>query len=155
MGETAFLMRDKLLHKVIVDIEASRGVDDDPVDTLVSGFLKAVPGNIDGVGVRWFAVDGYAQLLAEGHELVDRSWALEVGGDEEGRLAVASELEGQLGGGGGLTGALETCEENDTGGHCQQDSSPWPSAPRMLVSSSWDYGEDLLGRSDGLEDFRC
>ena len=70
----------------------------------------------DGVGVRGFAIDGYTQLLAEGHELVDGSRALEVGGDEEGRLAVASKLEGQLGGGGGLTGALETCQEDDAGG---------------------------------------
>ena len=109
-------MTGQLLHKVVVDIEASRGVHDDPVDTLVPGLLKAVLGYVDGVGVRGFTIDGDAQLLAKGHELVDGSWALEVGGDEEGRLAVAPELEGQLGGGGCLTGALEPCQEDDAGG---------------------------------------
>ena len=67
------------------------------------GLLKAVLGYVDGVGVRGFAINGDTQLLAEGHELVDCCWALEVGGDEKGRLAVAPKLQGQLGSGGGLT----------------------------------------------------
>ena len=57
-------------------------------------------------------VDRDLDLPAELLELVDRGRALEVGGDERGRLPLLAQEQRELGGGGRLARALEAGEQD-------------------------------------------
>src|SRR3954468_1324451 len=70
----------QLVHQVLVDVESSRGVENDRVRI---ERRDAVAHDSDRVAAV-LAVNGYLNLLAKLLELVDRSRALEVGGDQAG-----------------------------------------------------------------------
>ena len=92
-------------------MQAPGGVEDDDVATIRLRALDAVAHGLDRVGTL-VRVDRDADLLAELHELVDRSRALKVGGDERRLLAVLLQQERQLAGGRRLARALEPGEED-------------------------------------------
>ena len=97
----------------VVDFLAAGGIEND--DGGVAGFvgLEGLLGDFDEVLFAGFgSEDGDFALLAEHGELLDGGGAVEVAGDEEGFAAVFLEAAGELGGGGGLTGTVQSAEKN-------------------------------------------
>ena len=104
-----------LVHELGVDREPAGGVDDQHIAAKADGLFQPLLG--DGHGIRRLAEHGHADLLAQDPELLHRGRTLKVGSDEERVPPLVSFVPGgQLGGGGGLTGALETGEEHDRRG---------------------------------------
>jgi hypothetical protein len=104
-----------LLHHLDVDAEAAGGVDDDDVVDLRLRVVDGVLGDLDGVThtvARLRGIHRHARALGDDRELIHGVGALEVAGDEQGRVPLALEPEAQLSGEGGLTGALETGEHD-------------------------------------------
>ena len=60
--------------------------------------------------------DGDARLFPHDLELVDRRRAVDVAGDEQRALALVFKVQRQLGGMGGLTGALQAAHHDDRRG---------------------------------------
>ena len=101
-------------HQVAVDLEAAGGVDDDEVRGGGFGFLDQATHHRGDIGRGAVGAEVEAFVLGEGLELVDGGRTAQVGRDE-GRLTDAfllHEVLGELGGAGGLAGALEADEEH-------------------------------------------
>ena len=99
-----------LLHHLGVDAEPAGGVDDDHVVLGPAGELDRVARDLDRVadavaGLR--RVDRHAGPLADDLELVHRVGPLQVGGDEQRRVALLTQPAAQLAGERRLTGALQ------------------------------------------------
>ena len=127
--------RLQLLHERIVDMEATRGVQDEHVDLLgLRGLQRAaaqpdrdaggpaVLGALVRLGVEHhlrlasaFAPD----LVGHDPQLLDRRGTLKVGGRHHHALAPALEVRGELAAGGRLAGALQTAHHHD--GRCRLD----------------------------------
>ncbi len=83
-----------LLHQLGIDAETASGVDDDDVVELALGLLQGGAGDADRVATvldtlgvaRLGGEDRHADPLAVHLQLVDRVRALQVAGDEQGRL---------------------------------------------------------------------
>jgi hypothetical protein len=58
----------------------------------------------------------HADLVPQGAQLVDGSRPVDIGGHQQGATPLLLEVQAQLGGGGGFTGALETCHQHHRGG---------------------------------------
>ena len=97
VGIDSFGDQTDLLHQLLVDGEATGGVDDDHVSAGALGLLDRSSGNRHGVG--GLAEDRDIDLAAEGPKLLDRGRALEVGTNEQWMPALALEPLGQLAGG--------------------------------------------------------
>src|SRR5207253_2884257 len=100
---------NELVHQLLVDVKASRRVDDHHVAAVRLRSLQTCARSLHRV-LRLDAIDRDLDLLAELLELVDRRRALQIGRDQPRRLAVAAEEKSQLGTGGGLARALEPGE---------------------------------------------
>ena len=102
---------------------------------------KPLPRRDDRVG-RFGAVHGHLELPSELLELVDRGGALKIGGDEPGRLPFAlSQVERELGRGGGLARALEAAEEDHDGRSAEDE---------LRVARAHELGELLVDDLDDL-----
>src|SRR5690606_17981846 len=112
-----------------------------------AGHLDGVTDAVAGLG----RPHGHAGALTDHLELGDGVGTLEVGGDEEGGLALVLEPLRELAGEGGLTGALEAGEHDDRGralGEAQ--------VPRLAAEDLDELGvddlDDLLARVEGAGD---
>ena len=75
------------------------------------GLGQAAAGDRDGIGR--LGEDADADLGPEHTQLLDGRRALQVGADQIGMAPLLAEPAGQLGGGGGLAGALQAGEQHD------------------------------------------
>ena len=100
-----------LLHEIGVNGQAARGVDDADVTAEAAGLLQAGPGAGHRVG--GLAEDGHPGLLPEHPQLFHGGGPLQVGADEERVATLLLPPQGELGGGGGLAGALQAGHEDD------------------------------------------
>ena len=115
-GFVALRMFGGLLHQLGVDAEAAGGVDDDDVVLLALGLFDAVLRDLDRVADAVAGLgreDGDAGLLADDLQLGDGVRALEVGRDEQRRVAVLGEPLRELARERRLAGALEAGEHDD------------------------------------------
>ena len=125
----------ELLHQLLVDVETSRGVENDRVDPLLGELLQAVTNDGHRVGAVLPSVDGNLNLAAELLELVDRRGPLQVGGDEPRDSTFVSQEQRKLGGGRRLAGALQARE---------QDHRRWPAGERELGAARAHQRRQLL-----------
>ena len=79
----------------------------------VPGLLNPLPARLQRVGPLALAVHGHVQLLAQGHQLLDRGRTAEVSRNQQYPVAPALEMEGQLGGGCRLSGSLQPGQHQD------------------------------------------
>ncbi len=141
-----------LLHHALVDLEAAGSVDDDRVVAVLARVGDGAPGDVDRVGVWALSVDGQVVLLAEGLQLRDGRWAVDVGGDEERAAAFLLEQGAELGDVGRFAGALQADEEEDARRlrrPLQRHALLTEQADEFLV----DDRNDLLGGGEGAQDF--
>ena len=139
-------------HHLLVDAEAARGVDDDDVVHAAPGLVQRVPGDRDRVAdpvARLRRVDRDPGLLADDLELLDRVRPLQVGGDQQRRVALLAQPEGQLGGQRGLTGALQA-GQHDHGRRRLGEPQPPGLAAEDRDELLVDDLDDLLGRVERL-----
>ena len=106
----------KLFDEEVVDFLATGGVEND--DGGLARFLgfESLFGNFDevfftGLGGK----DGNFALCTQHLQLLDGGGTVKVASDEEGLAAVFLEAAGELGGGGGLTGTVQSTKENVSG----------------------------------------
>ena len=138
-------------HQVAVDLQAAGGVDDDEVRGGGFGFLDQAAHHRGDIGRGAVGAEVEAFVLGEGLELVDGRRAAQVGRDEGGLTdaLLLDEVLGELGGAGGLAGALEADEE-----HAERAAG---------VDRAFAFAEELcelvghdldghLARVDGLDD---
>ena len=102
-------------HHVLVDVEPAGGVDDDGDGADLAGAIEALGDDLARRGVGPAVEDLDVELFAERLELIDCGGAIDVGGDQQGLVAGLLAAQGELGGGGGLAGALEADDEDDGG----------------------------------------
>jgi len=106
----------ELPHEVGVHGEPTGGIDDHDVVQLGLGVLASSPRHGNRVAdavARLRREHGDPGLLADDLQLVDCIGALEVGRDQERRVPLRSQVQGELAGEGRLAGALQSCEEDD------------------------------------------
>lgn len=115
-----------LLHQLLVDTQAAGGVHDHDVVDLGLRELDGVLGDLDRVTdavARLGRVDRDTGTLGDDAELVDGVGTLEVGGDEQRRVALLLQPVAELAREGGLTGTLET-RQHDHGGRVLGEPQP-------------------------------
>lgn len=148
-GVEEFVEGLEFVEEVGVEFLSAGGVEDHDGAVLVLGPMDGLLGDFDEIGFAGFrGEDGDADLLGELGELVDRGGPVEIERDQEGAAAFFFKAQGELGGGGGFTGSVETAEE-DVSGSIQVDGG--------LVAAE-EGGEfvledfdNLLAGFDGLE----
>ena len=102
-------------HERLVDAQAAGRVEDDHVAAGALRLGDAAARDIHDGGARRRAVDRDIEGRAEGLELIDGGGSIGVGCHEQRLAALAHDVAGQLGGGGGLAGALEADQRDDRG----------------------------------------
>ena len=100
-----------LLHHLGVDRQAAGGVDDQHVAAEPLGLLETLVGGEDRV-LR-VGVHRHVDLATERAQLLDGRRTLQVGADEQRIATLLLEPGGELGGVGGLAGALQAGEQHD------------------------------------------
>ncbi len=96
----------QFVHQRLVHGEAAGRVEEDDVAVLLLGEAHGALADAGGIaGV--LGVDGDIEALAQHLELLDGGRAVDVGGHQQGAPLLLFEVAGQLGGAGGLAGALE------------------------------------------------
>ena len=157
MGAHGIADSDRLVHHLLVDAEATSGIDDDHVNATLAGELDAGARNLDGVT---HAVTGFgsphldAGTFADDLQLLDCIGALEVGGNEQDGLAFLTQPLAQLSRQGGLTCTLETSEHEDGWaglGKGQLTRRTTEDLNEFLVND----GNDLLAWVEGLRSSRA
>ncbi len=147
VGRRRIADRADLVHQGLVDGQTTRGVDDHhiPTDPRRLGH----PGSRDVDRARRLAEDVDTDLCTEHPELLDGGGTLEVRRDQIWLAALLLEPRRELCGGRGLTGTLET-RENDDGrgtrrvGHLQSRTAQH--LDELLV----DRLDDLLAGAEAL-----
>ena len=107
---------DQLRHHIAIDLQATGRIDNYRIDTF--GFCACYPlaSNFHRVGIDSHFKDGDFDLLAEGFELVDGRWPVNIGGHKQGSTILLAQVQGEFCGGGGFTSSLQTGHQNDGGG---------------------------------------
>jgi len=103
----------ELFHQIVAGVDTAGGVADEELGAIGDGFLVGVKTNGRRVciGVSFDYRD--LQSLAPALELLDGGGAKGIGSSEAYRVAAFGEPEGELGGGGRFSGAIDTYDEND------------------------------------------
>ena len=113
-GADGFVDGFDFVHKPVVYLESSGGVDNRPLGVVSGGGADAFGGDFDGVARSSLRVNAGVDLAREGFELVYRRRALEVGGDERGgRARLRVEMPRELGGERRLARAVEPGDDDD------------------------------------------
>ena len=112
IGLNLFVDLFELLHQFGIDGQATCGVQDDDIGVSRFGLDLAFAADRNGVGSPGFAEDLDPQLFAEDVELLDRSGALQVGGDEEGFELFLPDQKCQLAAGGRFSGPLQAAHHD-------------------------------------------
>ncbi len=143
-----------LLHQLLVDAEATGGVDDDHVVQRAPRLLDRATGDADRVTdavARLGREDGDAGPLAVDLELLDRVGSLQVGRDEHRALALVLQPQRELRGERRLSGALEA-GQHDHGRRGLGEAQPAGLAAEDRDELLVDDLDDLLGRVQRLAD---
>ena len=141
----------ELLDEGVVDLESSGGVDDEDVGVLDASLHECGLGDLRDVLGESFGEDGDVEFVGEDFELVDGGGSLEVaGGEHDALLELVAEVQGELGGGGGLAGAMESAEHDDGGRALEVEwRGVFAEECDELVVDDFD---DLLSGCDALHD---
>ena len=108
-------------------------------------------GNLDGILVAHLGVDRHLHLLAESLQLADGSGTVDVACHEHDALALLSlEVVGEFSAEGGLTGTLQTSDEDDGGLALDVDFDGF--AAHELCQLLVDNLHHQLARLDALDD---
>ena len=102
----------ELVHQLLVHVEAAGRVDDQDVPVVTDGLIPGPGGHLDRVGLARLGVDVRLRLGPELLELLDSGGALQVAGGERDVAVILGDQLGELRAGGGLTGALETGDQD-------------------------------------------
>jgi hypothetical protein len=90
----------QLLHQVLVDVQAARGIDDQDVLAVALGLVERPARDVDRVAVGALLVDGRAGLGADLDELLDGGGPVDVAGRDGNRgVVLLFEVPRELGGG--------------------------------------------------------
>ena len=144
----------QLVHQVVVDVQAARGVDDQDVAVLGLRLVERPLGDVDGVTIRALGIDVGAGAAADGDQLVDRRRAIDVAGSEGDVLAVLAQQAGQLAAGGRLTRALQAGHQ-DHGRPLRGEREVAPGAAHQRGQLLVDDLHDLLAGVEALQDIRA
>ena len=145
--------RGDLGHQLVVDVQAAGGVEHHHVVAAEGGLLRGALGDRDGVlaGDDRQGVD--ADLLAEDGELLHRRRAAGVERGHQHALALALlEALGELGGGGGLAGALQADHQDRRGRRVDAEVAGLALAAQHVDERVVDDLDDLLAGGDRLGD---
>ncbi len=107
VGLGALADRRQLLHQLLVDVQASRRVDDHDVLAGGAGLAQRPIGDLDRIAFGALLIDPGSGSLAHRDQLLDGRRALRVAGHQRGPLSILDEVLGELRAGGGLARALE------------------------------------------------
>ena len=134
---------NQLVHQHFVDLQTAGGIDDQHVAAQVAGTLDGFLRGLNGI-LGAVLVNRHLHLLTDHLQLLDSGGAVDVTGGEHGLLALLDQPTGQLGGHGGLTGALQTAE------HVDRQRAGGPGQLGVLAAHKLghliaDDGNDLLG----------
>ena len=88
-------------------------------------------------------------MFRNGGQLIDGGRAIKIASHEEGAAAVLLEAQGKFAGGGGLSGSVQSAEEDACRGIEIQRRLVTPEELGQFVVKNFD---DLLAGLDGLED---
>ena len=156
MGVDGVADRDRLVHHLLVNTEATRRIDDDHVNAALACELDTTPRDLDGVTD---TVAGFGRphlhtgALANNLQLLDSVGALEVRGNEEDGLTLLAQPLAKLSRQRRLTGTLETREHEDRGtrlGEGQLTRRATEDLDEFFVND----GDDLLAGVESLRTSR-
>ena len=115
MGRGVLLDGAELLEHLLVDVQPARRVENERREAALGRLVARCPADIDGP-LLLLAEHGDAQVLAETSELLHGRGPVHVGRSEYRMLSLLLEVPGELGGGGGLSRALQADQHDDRGG---------------------------------------
>ena len=99
---------DQFVHERLVDLQASRGIDDQNVVASALRFFFCLECDVLCDLVVAVGKDRNIDRLADDLELIDRRRSVDIAGREHRLFAVFLEICRELAAGGGLTGTLQT-----------------------------------------------
>ena len=105
-----------LLHHRGVDLEAAGGVNDHRVEAFLAALGQARFSDRFGLGIGAEAEHLHIDLLAQRLQLIDGRGPVGVGGHQQRFAPLLFEVQAELGGGGGFTGALQAGHQHHGGG---------------------------------------
>ena len=103
-----FADTNHLFHHRLIDLEASGRVDQHRVEAPIPPLLDPSGGDLLRAGTVAQTEDLHADLAAQGLQLVDGRWPIDIGRHHQGTTAFFLEMETQFGGSGGFTGPLQS-----------------------------------------------
>ena len=136
----------QLLHQVLVDVQASCGIEDDDVVAVVLGVFNGVFGDLhraDGAHLK----DGCIHLGTNYLQLFNRCRAVDVAGYQQWTVTLLAKHLGQFGRMGGFTGTLQAAHHDDgwnLGGKVDAAVGGTHQLGQLVANNL----DDLLGRSE-------
>ena len=113
------MQRLDLGHHLGIHGQTTGGIENDHIDEFQLGFANRCVGDIHRLLAGIGGEEGHPEIACQGFQLLDCSWAINVGGDQQHRLLLALLEElGQLAGGGGLTSTLQTRHQHHRRWRC-------------------------------------
>ena len=104
------------VHQFIIDGQTACSIDDDDAVSFIPGHTEGILCYRNRILYAVLGIDGDVYLGAEGLQLVDGGRAEGVtGGKQHLHTLLAADMVGKLGGEGGLTGTVQTGDEDDAG----------------------------------------
>ena len=97
----------ELVHQAFLGVQPARGVHDDGIEPARRGRVDGVERDRGGIAARRARHAGHAEPIGPDLELADGAGAIGIGRGEQHLPAFALEPPGELGGGGGLAGAVD------------------------------------------------
>ena len=141
----------RLLHHLLVDLQAAGGVDDDDVVEMVDRLLDGAPRH----GNRVLAVateHGDGNLVAQRLQLVCRGGAVGVACRKQGAVTLSLQQVGQLGCSSGLAGALQAHEHDHVGCAVLGQDELGLGGAQQLGELVQDDHDHVLRRREGVQD---
>ncbi len=133
------------LHHVLVDVQATGGVDDDHVAQVIDRVLHAFLGDGDRV-LPVAAVHAHAHLVAERLELVGGGGTVHVARHEQRRVLFLLQAIRELGGGSRLARALKADEHDDVRDAAREDELGIGASQKLGQLVEHDLHDVLRGR---------
>ena len=141
-----------LLHHLGVDLEATGGVDQKRVESLLFRLGQTSGRNVFRLGLSTEAEHLHIDLSTERFQLLDGSWSVDVGPHHQGTAALILEVESQLGRRGGFTGTLKAGHQHD-GGSVSRLGQRSVIAPHDLHQLLVHHLDEFLVRTDAAHHF--
>ena len=151
-----------LLHQNLIDTQATCGIDNHHIVAMLASISEATERGVNWVvlagahfmggieaGARERCEARHACTLSHDFQLLHRTWALQVAGDENWGVPLIREVPGQFTGQGGLTSTLQTGQHDNRWRllrHIETSSLATEDVDQFLI----DNLNDLVGRVDRL-----